>query len=194
MRQGRTLLCRIFFISTAAVTNPCGFDLRIGSGCALYQPAVRDRRYRILHLILSSVNTARRPVATSPSSEVLREPVFRPRIGGVAVTAHFPETRLIFGYELDRADELGPFPRVKFRYDDSGRTAMVARDRFTIELCRDQRIIIEGIFKSHISRVTIVTPEKNVAHLRFRFHDLGHGKESDPAPAAIGHAPGSDTV
>ena len=71
---------------------------------------------------------------------------------------------------------------------------MVARDRFAVELCRDQSVIIERIFESHISRVTIVTPEKNVTHFRFRFHDLGKGEESDPAPSAIKLAPGCDAV
>ena len=71
---------------------------------------------------------------------------------------------------------------------------MVARDRFTVELRRDQRIIVKSIFESHISRVTIVTPEKNMTRLRFGFYDLGQRKESDAPPSAIEFAPGSDAV
>ena len=45
----------------------------------------------------------------------LREAIFRPGIGGVAVAAHFPEAEFIFAAELDRADEFGPFPSFRDR-------------------------------------------------------------------------------
>ena len=134
------------------------------------------------------------PYNSATRTPKLGESVFRPRIGGVAVTAHFPETRLIFGYELNRTHEFRPFPCVQFRYDNPGRATVIARNRFTVELRRDHRIIVEGIFEPHISRVTIITPEKNVTRLGFGFYDVGQRKESDASPSAIELAPGSDAV
>ena len=55
-----------------------------------------------------------------------------PGIGGVAVTAHFPEAELVFGAELDPANELGAFPGVEFRDDDAGRAAMLAWERLAV--------------------------------------------------------------
>src|SRR5207249_10783044 len=51
------------------------------------------------------------PCSMLPALCFLRKLVLRPGIGGVNVAADFPETRLIFGNEFNRANKLGPFPR-----------------------------------------------------------------------------------
>ena len=75
-----------------------------------------------------------REVCAAARSLRSREAIFRPGIGGVAVTAHFPEAELVFRGELDRLDELGAFPGVELGNDDPGRAAVLARDRFAVEL------------------------------------------------------------
>src|SRR5438045_4754066 len=43
------------------------------------------------------------------------EPVFCPGIGGIAVATDLPETGLVFGHEINRANKLGSFPCIKLR-------------------------------------------------------------------------------
>ena len=71
---------------------------------------------------------------------------------------------------------------------------MIARDRFAVELCGHQRVIVERIFDPHIGGVAVVATEKNVTHFRFRFHNFRQCKESNPAPATIEFAPSGDAV
>ena len=80
----------------------------------------------------------------------LGKPVLRPGIGGVTVAADFPKTGLVFGNEFNRADKLGPFPCIKLRDNHARGTAVIARDRFAVELRGHERIVIERVFESNI--------------------------------------------
>ena len=88
-----------------------------------------------------------------PALCFLRKPVLRPGIGGVTVAADFPETRLIFGNEFNRANKLGPFPCIKLRDDDASGATMIARNRFAVELGGHERVVIERVVNSDISGV-----------------------------------------
>jgi hypothetical protein len=124
----------------------------------------------------------------------LPEPVFRPRVGGIAIAADFPKTGPVFRDEFDAANKLCPFPGVKFRDYDAGGAAVIARDGFAIEPCGHQRVIIERIFDPHIGAIAVVAAEENVTHFRFRFHDFRKREESDATPATIEFAPSRDAV
>ncbi len=97
------------------------------------------------------------------------KPVLCPGIGGVTVAADFPETGLIFGNELNRANKLGPFPCIKLRDNHARGATVIARDRFAVELRSHERIVIEGVLESDIGGIAIVAAEENMAHFRFRF-------------------------
>ena len=60
-------------------------------------------------------------------------------------------------------EELAPYP---------GRAAVVARNRFAVELRGHERIVIERVFDSDIGGIAIVAAKENVAHFRFRFHNF----------------------
>src|SRR5438105_2210842 len=133
-------------------------------------------------------------VLHAPCSLLLRKPVFRPGIGGVAVAADFPETRLIFGNEFNRANELGPFPGIKLRDNHARGTAVIAHNRFAIELRGHEGVVVERIFDSDIGGIVIVAAKENVTHFRFRFYNFGQSEKSDTAPVAIEFAPGGDAM
>ena len=67
------------------------------------------------------------------------EPVFRPGIGGIAVATDLPETGLVFGHEINRANKLGPLPCIKLRDNHARGAAVVARNRFAVELRSHER-------------------------------------------------------
>src|SRR5437868_13868300 len=71
---------------------------------------------------------------------------------------------------------------------------MIARDRFAVELCRYQRVVIERILDSHIAGVAVVAPKEDMTHFRFRFHDFSECEESDSAPPTIEFAPSRNAV
>ena len=124
----------------------------------------------------------------------LGKPVFRPGIGGIAVAANFPETRLIFGNEFNRANKLGPFPTIKLRDNHARGSAVIARNRFAIELRGHEHIVIERVFDSDIGGIAIVAAKENVTHFRFRFHNFRQREKGDTAPVAIEFAPGGDAM
>src|SRR5947207_158008 len=124
----------------------------------------------------------------------LRKPVLRPGIGGVTVATDFPETRLIFGNEFNCANKLGPFPTIKLRDNHARGAAVIARNRFAIELRGHERIVIERVFDSDIGGIAIVTAKENMTYFRFRFHNFRQREKGDTAPVAIEFAPGGDAM
>jgi hypothetical protein len=109
----------------------------------------------------------------SQSNRQLGKPVLRPGIGRIAIAADFPETRSVFGNEFNRANKLRPFPCIKLRDDDAGRAAVIACDRFAVELRGHERIVIERVFDSDVGGIAIVAAKENVTHFWFRFHNFG---------------------
>src|SRR5438128_9083684 len=130
------------------------------------------KRGRDTRATTASTIPCSRSLLFAPCYLLLRKPVLRPGIGRIAVAADFPETRLIFGNEFNRANKLGPFPCIQLRDDDAGGATMIARNRFAVELGGHERIVIECVFNSDISGVAIVAAKENMAHLRFRFHNF----------------------
>src|SRR5437764_3667148 len=122
------------------------------------------------------------------------EPVFRPGIGGIAVATDLPETGLVFGDEINRANKLGPFPCIKLRDNHARGTTVIARNRFAVELRRHERVVIERVFDSDITAIAIVAAKENVVHFRFRFHNFCQCEKGDTAPATIEFAPGRDAM
>ena len=100
------------------------------------------------------------------------EPVFRPGIGGIAVAADFPKTGIVFGAEINRANKLGPFPGIKLRDNHAGRAAVIARNRFAVELRGHERVVIERVFDSDIGGIAILAAKEDVTHFRFRFNNF----------------------
>src|SRR5207248_9910950 len=84
------------------------------------------------------------PCSMLPALCFLRKPVLRPGIGGVTVAADFPETRLVFGNEFDRANKLGPFPGIKLRDDHAGGATVIARDRLPADWGATRAAASEG--------------------------------------------------
>ena len=72
--------------------------------------------------------------------------------------------------------------------------AVLARDRFAVELRRDQDVVVETIVEADIGGVAVVAGEKNMLHFRFRPNEIDEGEEGDALPAAIELAPGGDAV
>jgi len=124
----------------------------------------------------------------------LGKPVLPPGIGCVTVAADFPETRLIFGNEFNCANKLGSFPCIKFRDNHARGAAVIARNRFAIELRGHEHIVIDRVFDSDIGGIAIVASKENVAHFRFRFHNFRQREKGDTAPVAIEFAPGGDAM
>src|SRR6267154_5745292 len=81
------------------------------------------------------------------------EPVFCPGIGGIAVATDFPETGLVFGHEINRANKLGSFPCIKLRDNHARGPAVIARNRFAVELRGHERVVIERVFDSDITAI-----------------------------------------
>src|SRR5207237_10763224 len=124
----------------------------------------------------------------------LGKPVLPPGIGCVTVAADFPETGLIFGNELNRANKLGSFPCIKLRDNHARGAAVVACNRFAVELRSHERTVVERVFDSDIGGIAIVAAKENVMHFRFRFHNFRQREKGDTAPVAIEFAPGGDAM
>ncbi len=71
---------------------------------------------------------------------------------------------------------------------------MLARDRFAVELGRDQDVVVEAIGQAHVRAVAVVAGEKNMFHFGFWPNEIDEGKEGDARPAAVELAPGGDAV
>ena len=91
-------------------------------------------------------------------------------------------------------NELGAFPGVQFRDDDARGAAVIARDRFAVELGGDEDVVVTDIVVADVGGVAVVAGEKDVPHFRFWPNEFDEGEEGDAAPATIELAPGGDAV
>src|SRR5690606_29829726 len=108
--------------------------------------------------------------------------LFLPRVADGVVAAHLPETEAVLGEKGDRLHEFRIFPRVKFRDDDAGRTAVFAGDGRAIELRGDEHIVVEAVLERDVGRVTVVAGEIDELRLRFDLREFEERGECDAAP------------
>ena len=86
-------------------------------------------------------------------SIVRRIPVVEPGLRGVGVAAHFPESLVILGQELDLADPLRALPGVQLRRDHPARPAVLARQRLALPGVDQQHVVFDRALERQVGRV-----------------------------------------
>ena len=124
----------------------------------------------------------------------LREAIFGPRVGGVAVAARFPEAEAVLGAEFDGADELRAFPGVELWDDDARGAAVLAGERFAVVVRGDEDVVVHAIVEPHVRGVAVVAREEDVLRFGLWVHELGEREEGDAGPADVEFAPRRDAV
>src|SRR5215510_11118970 len=79
-----------------------------------------------------------------------------PGVSVDVVAERLPEARLVLLHEPQPADPLRRFPEVEVRDQESRWAAMLRRQRFAVELGRDQALAPEQVFERQVGRVSAV--------------------------------------
>lgn len=104
----------------------------------------------------------------------------------IVVPADFPETWLVFVDESDVRDVLGALPIVEVRYDHTNGSAIGERNRFPIDMSRNERRILAEFVQYTVRRIPIIgTLEYDMLRARKRFHEREYFPEIDSSERLI---------
>src|SRR2546426_9494471 len=122
------------------------------------------------------------------------KPLLGPRICGIRITSHLPETEYIAVKEDDLANELRAFPGVALWNNDTGWPSVFLGQRLVIPFVCDQPVVIHADIERIVRRVTVVAFEEHVRGLGLRLHQVCDGKKGHAFPFHVELAPGGDTM
>ncbi len=125
---------------------------------------------------------------------VLREALFEPGIGIVRIAAHFPEAKDVAVDKGDFADELGAFPGVFFRNDDARGTTMLDGDGLSVNLVRDEDVIVQADIERVVRGIAVVALEENEFRGGPGPDQLSEGEKGDALPVHFVFGPGGDAM
>src|SRR5215472_720971 len=93
---------------------------------------------------------ASRPLPSDDEAFLQAVALLGPGIAAHMVAVLLPEARCIFRDQLDTCDPFRALPCVQARHDQSGRSAVLGRNRLAIVVRRDQCILREKVLERQI--------------------------------------------
>ncbi len=106
-----------------------------------------------------------------------------PGIGGVVVTAFFPEAAAVHGQVLDGAHPLDALPGIQPRHDQPQWVAMLGGQRHPVQISGQQGVLGREVTDPDVGAVAVVGPDHHVGHRVGGRREAQHlsGGNADPA-------------